>query len=207
MKNEEKIITATLKVVKKHTISGTRMHLIAEETGMLQSNLHYYYKSKDELMLALQEHVLSKCRELREKNGKKSQETLEAQLDIFIQQKRTFILKMPEYDYAELDFWNQGRVNPKMKQNFMESFKGWRDEIGEMLDKFVPSLSEKARTYIPYQMVSYLEGATLQYLIDEKSFDLDAYLDFGKQMILSTIERDLEQSNSMPIEERKIFAI
>lgn len=207
MKNEEKIITATLKVVKKHTISGTRMHLIAEETGMLQSNLHYYYKSKDELMLALQEHVLSKCRDLREKNGKKSQETLEAQLDVFIQQKRTFILKMPEYDYAELDFWNQGRVNPKMKQNFMESFKGWRDEIGEMLDKFVPHLSEKARTYLPYQMVSYLEGATIQYLIDEKSFDLDAYLDFGKQMILNTIERDLEQSNSMEIEERKIFAI
>ena len=197
MKNEEKIIAATLKVVKEHTISGTRMHLIAEETGMLQSNLHYYYKSKNELMLAFQEHVLSKCHALREKNTKKNQDTLEAQLDVFIQQKRTFILKMPEYDYAELDFWNQGRVNPKMKQNFIESFEGWCYEIGEMLDQYVPDLSEKARTYLPYQVVSYLEGATIQYLIDEKSFDLDEYLSFGKQMILDTIEKDLEQKDAM----------
>jgi len=195
MKNEEKILAATLKVVKKYTISGTRMHLIAEETGMLQSNLHYYYKSKEALMLALQEHVLEKCKLLREKSKKKSENTLESQLDVFINQKKTFILKMPEYDYAELDFWNQGRVNPKIKRNFKASFEGWREELGELLNVYAPQLSAKAKKYLPYQIVSFLEGATIQYLMDEKGFDLDEYLAFGKKMILDTITINLTQES------------
>lgn len=194
MKNEEKIIAATLQVVKKHTISGTRMHLIAEETGMLQSNLHYYYKTKDELMLALQEEVLNKCLELRKNMKKRSEDTLEGQLDIFIKQKRSFILKMPEYDYAEIDFWGQGRIHPEMKQNFIKSFDGWRQELGDLLDCYAPGLSEEVRKYLPYQIVSYLEGATIQYLIDEKNFDLDKYFEFGKKMILDTIQKDLDKS-------------
>ena len=193
MKNEDKIIDATLKVVRKHTISGTRMHLIAQEAGMLQSNLHYYYRTKDELMLALQKQVLSKCLEIRKSLREKSKDTFEDQLNIFIEQKRQFILEMPEYDYAELDFWGQGRIDSEMKQNFIDSFEGWREELRNLLDRYVPNASEKLRTYLPYQIVSFLEGATIQYLIDEKSFDLDSYFEFGKQMILEAIKKDLSQ--------------
>lgn len=38
---EEKILNAAFHVVDRYTISGTRMHLIAEEAKMVQSNLHY----------------------------------------------------------------------------------------------------------------------------------------------------------------------
>lgn len=194
MRNEDKIIAATLKVVKAHTISGTRMHLIAKEAGMLQSNLHYYYKTKDELMLALQKQVLDKCLEIRRDLRENSEDTFESQLDVFINQKRQFILEMPEYDYAEIDFWGQGRIHSEMKQNFIDSFEGWRGELRDLLDRYVPSVSEKVRTYLPYQIVSFLEGATIQYLISEKSFDLESYFAFGKQMILDTIKQDLSQN-------------
>lgn len=200
MKNEDKIIAATLKVVKAHTISGTRMHLIAEATGMLQSNLHYYYRTKDELMLALQKKVLEKCLEIRNKLKRKSKDTLESQLDIFIQQKRTFILKMPEYDYAELDFWGQSRINAETKQNFRESFEGWRRELRDLLDRYASGVSEEVREYLPYQIVSYLEGATIQYLIDEERFDLDQYFAFGKKMILDTVQRALEEEKARLID-------
>ena len=43
---EERILNAALKVVNDVTISGTRMHLIAEKADMVQSNVHYYYKNK-----------------------------------------------------------------------------------------------------------------------------------------------------------------
>ena len=44
MEAEERILKAALKVVNEVTINGTRMHLIAEKAGMVQSNIHYYYK-------------------------------------------------------------------------------------------------------------------------------------------------------------------
>lgn len=187
MKNEDRILEAALMVVKENTISGTRMHLIAEKAEMLQSNLHYYYKTKNDLMYALQKKVLDKCLELRASLRTQTKDTLESQLEVFIDQKRSFIMKYQEYDYAELDFWVQGRTNPDMKQGFIESFEGWREEIGAVLDKYYPDLSEKQRKYLPYQIVSMLEGATIQYLIDEENFDLDEYFAFGKKMILDNM--------------------
>lgn len=188
MKNEDRILEAALMVVEEHTISGTRMHLISERAEMVQSNLHYYYKTKKDLMLALQEKVLDKCLELRESIRKHSEDTLESQLDVFMEQKRAFIMDYREYDYAEVDFWVQGRIQPEIKKGFAESFAGWRKELGEILDKYVPHLPAKQRKYLPYEMVSLLEGATIQYLIDEESFDLDEYFAFAKKMILDSIK-------------------
>ncbi|WP_294372712.1 TetR/AcrR family transcriptional regulator [uncultured Clostridium sp.] len=192
MKNEDKILKAALDVVREYTISGTRMHLIAEKAGMVQSNLHYYFKTKSELMFALQKKVLEKCLKLREHYGKNKKDTLEEQLDIFIDQKKAFITKYKEFDYAEVDFWVQGRINKQIKSNFSESFEGWRSEIRQMLEKHVPQLSEETKEYLPYQIVSYLEGATIQFLIDEKRFNLDKYFEFGKNMILKSIQQEVE---------------
>lgn len=193
MKNEEKILEAALEVVRDYTISGTRMHLIAERAGMVQSNLHYYFKTKSELMFALQKKVLDKCLQLRADYGEDKNETLEQQLDVFIAQKKAFIMKYREYDYAEVDFWVQGRINKEIKEGFAESFEGWRAEIHDMLETYVPQLSECTKEYLPYQVVSYLEGATIQYLIDEKRFDLDKYFEFGKKMILRSIEEEIQK--------------
>ena len=188
MKNEEKILDAALKVVEEHTISGTRMHLIAQEAGMLQSNVHYYYKTKDDLMLALQDKVLDKCHEIRDELSAKADDTLESQLDVFIGQKKNFILENKRYDYAEMDFWQQGRINEEMRKRFADSYCGWRKDILDMLDRYVPNLTSSMRQYIPAYVVSFLEGATIQYLMDSDSMDIDGYFEFGKQTILNILK-------------------
>lgn len=187
MKKEPRILDAALTVVRKYTISGTRMHLIADEANMLQSNLHYYYKTKDDLMHALQNKVLEKCLSLRDMIKKEADDSLESQLEVFIEQKKQFILHFREYDYAEVDFWVQGRIHPEMKREFARSFAGWRDGIGEILDKYAPALSVAEKQYFSAIMVSYLEGATIQYLTDEECFDLEEYFAYGKQMLLNAL--------------------
>lgn len=186
-KNEDRILDAALNVVREYTISGTRMHLIADQAQMRQSNLHYYYKTKDDLMLALQKKVLEKCKEIRTNLGKNSSDTFDSQLDVFIEQKKIFILKYKQYDFAEIDFWIQGRIHTEMKTGFSSSFLGWREEILAILDQYIPTLPQTMRIYLPFQIVSLLEGATIQYLIDEECFDLDVYFDSCKQMILNTV--------------------
>ena len=191
MKNEERILSAALAVVKEHTISGTRMHLIAEKAGMVQSNLHYYFKSKRDIMYALQKKVLEKCLELRERyRNNMESDTLENELDVFISQKKDFIIKYREYDYAEMDFWVQGRIDEETRLRFAESFSGWRTEIKMMLEKHAHNLSDESKKYLPYMIVSFLEGATIQYLIDENLFNLDNYFEFGKKIILKSIKEE-----------------
>lgn len=187
LKTEDRILEAALEIVQEKTISGTRMHLIAKRANIVQSNIHYYYKTKKDLMLALQNKVLSRCMELRKETKERSPDTLEAELDVFIRQKVDFIIKEKKYDYAELDFWVQSRISEEIKKGFQNSFHNWRREITAMLEKYVPELSKEKKTYLPYMMVSFLEGASIQYLIEE-SFDLEEYMNFCKQNILQLIK-------------------
>lgn len=186
-KPEEKVLDAALDIVKERTISGTRMHLIAERANMVQSNVHYYYKTKNDLMLALQKKVLNRCKDIRQKETLNCGDNLSDQLDVFFKQKQEFILNEKEYDYAELDFWVQGRTSEDFRLEFCKSFDIWREEMGIILDKYVPTLSADKRKYIPYLLVSLLEGASLQYLIDEGSFCVEDYFLFCKQRILAMI--------------------
>lgn len=63
---EERILNAALKVVNEATISGTRMHLIAEKADMVQSKVHYYYKTKQALLEGLQERFQESYSEWRD---------------------------------------------------------------------------------------------------------------------------------------------
>lgn len=187
-KPEEKILDAALEVVIENTICGTRMHLIADRAGMVQSNLHYYYKTKNDLMLALQKKVLRRCLEIRDRLKVDAKNTLEGQLDVFIRQKLEFILKEEEYDFAEIDFWVQGHINTEIQTAFAASFEGWRKEIGEMLDKYEPDLSKQKREYLPYLIVSLLEGASIQFLINKGRFDVEEYFNLCKSIIIKAIK-------------------
>lgn len=186
-KPEEKILDAALDVVVENTICGTRMHLIADRAGMVQSNLHYYYRTKNDLMLALQKKVLKRCLDLRERLKIEADNTLEDQLEVFIKQKLEFILNEKKYDFAEIDFWVQGHTNTDIQENFDASFEGWRKEIRRMLDTYVPEISQEKKDFLPYFIVSILEGASMQYLINEDRFDVEEYFKYSKAVILKTI--------------------
>ncbi|WP_026508784.1 TetR/AcrR family transcriptional regulator [Butyrivibrio sp. MC2013] len=186
--NEEKILEATLRVMEAHTISGTRISLIAKEADMLQSNVLYYYKTKEEILIALQKKILGNFPKLREELREGAEDTLESALDIFTENEIHLIENFPEYNHAEMDFWVQSRVDEDTRQRFAESYSLWRQEIGQVLDRYVPGLPDDIRQYLPAQYVSMLEGATIQYLIDEDSIDLRQYFEMSKQIVLKMVE-------------------
>ena len=184
----KRVLNAALDVVNKDTISGTRMHLIAEQAGMVQSNVHYYYKTKHDLMLALQEYIFDECYEIRRTEKSYSKDDLESQLEVFINQKRKLIVEKNKYDFAEIDFWVQSKSNRDIHSNFVESYEKWREEIRIILKTYCPSLDEKSLEILPYTLVSLLQGATIQYFISDTNFDIDNYFDTCKQMMLNQIK-------------------
>lgn len=182
---EERILDAAFDVVQERTISGTRMALIAERAGLFQSNIHYYYKSKRELMLAVQRKVLDRCMELRAALMEQCGETLEERIGVFWGQKRAFIVSERKYDYAEIDFWVQSRVDEEVKAVFVDSFRNWRAEIEKMLKEF--QVPDERAAMLAAVMTSMMEGASFQYLIDPAAFEIDAYFDYCTQMVIREI--------------------
>lgn len=185
---EERILDAAFDVLQERTLGGTRMAMIAERAGLFQSNIHYYYKSKRALLLAVQEKVLNRCIELRENLRVQGATAPEDCLACFWGQKKHFILAEPRYDYAEIDFWTQARVDDEMCALMRRSFAHWRGEIEEMLKGCAPGLPPARRKLLAGVMVSLMEGASMQYLIDPEAFDLDAYFDYCTALVRKELE-------------------
>ncbi len=185
---EERILDAAFDVLQERTMSGVRMALVAERAGLFQSNIHYYYKSKHELLLAVQKKVLRHCIELRRALGG-AEGTLKEQLEAFWGQKKNFIREEPKYDYAEIDFWAQSRVDEAMRAEVCASFQNWRQEIEAMLVRFAGHLSEGKRKMLAAVMVSMMEGASMQYLLQPDAFDLDEYFAYCTELVLKETGR------------------
>lgn len=190
MTTEDKILDAAFDVVRDYTISGTRIHLVAERAGLFQSNIHYYFKSKRDLLLAVLERLHQHCLDIRADLRDQAVDTLEAQLDVFFEQKKQFILHESKYDYAEIDFWTQAHMDAEIHQSFVASFGKWREEIGCVIARYAPHVSPARREFICALMVSMMEGATMQYLVDPDAFQLNAYFAHCKAMVLAQLREE-----------------
>ena len=185
---EEKILNAAFRVVDRHTISGTRMHLIAEEAKMVQSNLHYYFKTKQDLMLALLRYLQQNFSESRQAVLDKAPGTLEGQITGFFRQKKDIITQTPEYDRVQYDFWNLGQVDEEVNQCFFESYDIWRKHIAGVIKMYAPELPDERVWLATCVKVSMMMGASLQYLNAPGLFDLDAYFEACLKMMMGYIE-------------------
>lgn len=186
--NEEKILDATLRVIESHTISGTRISLIAKEADMLQSNVLYYYKTKEEILVAMQKRILDIFPKLREELRDNTEDTLESALEVFSKNEENLLKNFPEYNHAEMDFWVQSRTDEDTRERFSKSYDLWRQEIRDVLVKYVPDLPDNLKEILPAQYVSMLEGFTIQYLIDENKIDMTEYFALSRQLILNTVK-------------------
>jgi TetR/AcrR family transcriptional regulator len=187
---EKKILEATLEIIAREKISGTRMHLIAKEANMSQSNLHYYFPTKSDLIITLMEDLQKRFSEKRMKALDLKNKSLDENLHELFEEKKDDILNHKKVDYAQFDFWVQGTVNPDIKVKFQKTFDEWRNNIKEVLknNKSMSNIDSKYVNMLPFIAVSLMMGASMQYLIDEGKFDLEDYCLASEKLILNFLE-------------------
>ena len=168
---EQRILDAALNVMAKHSISGTRMHLIAEEAGMASSNLHYHFKTKQDLLLALLSEIQDRFDGKREAVMDRPARNLRERLEVFFRQKRDFILQEPRYDKVQFDYWLLGQSDETVKKLFGNSFDHWREHLIRSFLEFYPDME-----------------VSMQYLNGD-GVDLDAYFALCLDMVIGEIER------------------
>lgn len=185
-----KILDAAFEIVAQNKISGTRMHLIAKEAGMVQSNLHYYYPTKNDLLIALLDSIQERFTQKRTNSVNLEEKSFEENLQGLFYEKKDDILNHKKIDYVQFDFWVQGTADPEIREKFKAAFDIWIKNITDVL-KQEPNFSEdKSVNYsmLPYLIVSIMMGASMQYLIDEERFDLNDYFTTAEKMILNFLK-------------------
>jgi len=186
---EQKILDAALKVVDIHTISGTRMHLIAEQAGMSTASLHYHFKIKKDLMMALLQHLNAIFVQRREEDTSVNADDLHGRLTALFNQKKQLIEYDQHLDHVQFDFWTQGQVDPEINLMFMRSFSQWRQYIIKIILMYDDKQDVETLKIVAEVVVSMLMGATMQYLNSTEGYHIDRY--FRTCMVM--VERYLEE--------------
>lgn len=195
--NEERILDAALKVVSRETLAGTRTRMIAEEAKVTPSSIHYYFKSKEDLLDRLQKKVVDEGILFKKRQNRDfAPHTMEEALDLFFVQKMDYILLEKEYDFVNFDFWLQTRVDEKMRSSLAEGYSRWRQEIRQkVIEPFASGLPEFDKEQLSRTIVSLMQGAALQYHLE--GFDLQGYFSYCK-MIVSAMMQRFEGNPNMP---------
>jgi AcrR family transcriptional regulator len=183
------ILDAALEVVAENKISGTRMRLIAEQAGMSQGNLHYYFTTKDDLLVALLKTISQRFVDERKTMLAQTNLSLEDRLFSFFDQEKQTIRRRKEM-YVLFDFWVQSTTNPLFRELMQNDYRIWRHDIETALTGAGggESIHTPGRAAIPALMASLMDGAALQYMIDEDAFDLDVYFVQAQKMIHHLLE-------------------
>lgn len=193
MANEvtNKILDAAFEIVAQNKISGTRMHLIAKEAGVVQSNVHYYYPTKNDLMIALLDSIQERFTEKRMSSVDLEGKTFEENLQGLFYEKKDDIYNHKKIDYVQFDFWVQGTADPEIRSKFIDAFNIWRKNITEVLNQMegYPECKSEQCAMLPYLIVSIMMGASMQYLMDEGKFNLDDYFAAAENMILNFVKK------------------
>ncbi len=186
---EQRILDAALRVMAKYSISGTRMHLIAEEAGMAASNLHYHFKTKHDLLLALLAEIQDRFDLERGTIMLQEAHSLRERLAVFFEQKKALILEQPRYDKVQFDFWLLGQSDETVKQDFRRSFDHWRGHLVDSMLEFYPQMKPEYARDLSYVLVSMMMGASMQYLNGD-GVSLDRYFSRCLDMVIGEIEAD-----------------
>ena len=190
-KSSEKIMQAALNVIAREKISGTRMRHIAEEAGMSQGILHYYFHTKKELLSKLLDYILLQFRRERNMDFADSDGTSKGKIHAFFEEKKRSINKR-KLEFIQFDFWVQGTTDPELREKIQKSYDNWRYNLYEVIEDGVKKGEFRADRIeqVPALTVSLLMGGSAQYLIDDSAFVLDSYLAAAEEMIYSYLRSD-----------------
>lgn len=184
---EDKILNATMQVIMEKSLSGVRLRAIAAEAGLVMSNLHYYYRTKEELLTALLEDILNKFQTMRQALNLEDRPAFTGQLAGFFEQKADILLNHQELDWVEIDFFGQMHHNERIRQYFIRSYNSWRDSLQVTIHRFYPGCPPEACRQYTHIIISMMVGASWQYLMDDTAFNLEGYFGLCLEVIASSI--------------------
>ncbi len=181
---QEKILVATYETILEDQISGTRLRKIASKAGIAQGHLHYYFASKDELFLELLNEMIQAFTEDRETLLQDSSISAKQKLLAILHLKYE-IIKGSMQDFVLFDFWVQSASNENIQANWHKIYRPWRQAIEAIIHPCISSAAFKPKyaKLMPSLMISVMDGAALQYLIDQDAFELQEYFQSAEEMI------------------------
>ena len=185
------ILDASLETIFTDKISGARLRQVARNAGMSQGNLHYYFPTKDELYRSLLDHLLDIFVDERKTILEDQTIPPRDKLCYFFEQQIQLIQRQKEV-VIFFDFWVQGTADEEIRRKISGMYQKWRQDVKGVIDQGIQEgeFSGIQASLIPALLASIMDGASLQYRMDETAIDLQDYFNTAYKMILAMLTLD-----------------
>ena len=182
---------AAYKVVGQKGYYDFTIRDIAREAGLSTGLVHYYFKSKEDLMLTLLKEMNSNLKYFLNKALTVLSDPRDKLL-AFCDQAFDLVDKEKAYFHVLIDFWAQMNHNNRIRQANVKLFQSYRDEISAILKEGAASglfiVEDVKLTSVI--IISLIQGTIIQYVIDNGAFDYREYTGRIKEQILSIVIKE-----------------
>jgi AcrR family transcriptional regulator len=192
---KERIVEAACRTLVKHGYHQTSMKDIAAEAGLAPGLAHYYFETKEDLLVAAIEHACRPVVEVWEQAGINLTGPLPEDADPLAFGRAGFELaKLELKNYSGLfllifDMFGVGLHNPKIAAAVQAFISDRRAFVGRIAQGVVAGMRERPAASVEAIAAAIwgsLHGIYLQKLLDP-GFDADAAIDAMSEMTMAFV--------------------
>jgi AcrR family transcriptional regulator len=176
----QRIVAAMRQSVGTRGAAGATFDLVAREAGVSRGLLHYYFGSKERLLV----EVVRRDTELRvDTLGRNlaAAATLDAVVEVMVTQLRSFLAEDPASQAVIYEMFSASRHNEELRVEMAQLYKQTRDHIADALrakhEAGVVALRDHPES-VASVLLGLGDGFTMQ-LISDPDWDSDAALELG----------------------------
>ena len=158
-KHRTTILKAAEQEFAQHGLNGARMHAIANRAGLPKANVHYYFKNKDGLYLAVLDNIMSSWNVYF--NDVSVEDDPASALDRFIREKIKLSFEQPTASRLFANEMLHGA--PYLSDYLKQVMRPWVNERAQIIQSWIDE--GKMRSTDPVLLI-YMIWATTQHYAD-----------------------------------------
>ena len=176
----QRIVAAMRESVGTLGASGATFDRVAQLAGVSRGLLHYYFGSKERLLVEVVRHDTELRVQALERNLAPA-DSLDAVVDVLVSQVRAFLAEDPASQAVIYEMFSASRHNEELRQEMAKLFTQTRDHIAAALrekhEAGVVQLRDGPEN-VASILLSLGDGITMQ-LISDPDWDSDAAFELG----------------------------
>ena len=186
---KDQIMSAAEEVFTQRGFDEARMDDIAEETGLSKGTLYLYYKSKDELIIAILERIFQrefKSLEAMDLSQISAKDAIWIFIDAVIKDLKIMLRLMPiAYEFLALAFRNK-----YVQEAIKIYFNRYMNILTPIIQKGIDSgeFRQVDAKEVTIAAGAILEGTVLLWVYDKSLVDPETHIRSGMQLLLDGVK-------------------
>lgn len=183
----EQILTAALRVATAGGLDRLTIRRVAAEAGLSTGLVHFHFKTKDALLVALLDHLLARLAVLRVDASIARFESPLERLLALLRQEMDRVTRDWRLIHLFFDFWVLGARHRRIRRRMRAELRRYRDAFRPLAEEVLKAEPVRFAQVTPEGLaavsVGFIKGCAIQSLIDRRRFDVGQFLNAASALM------------------------